>query len=181
MTHRLSNRCREEKKKNFQLSPHRLFTLSGLRPLNNIELASTSLFFISFTLTAQIWAQFKQEHINGSINDVRLRTRASGEMVLMSEQMWCHDSQMTFSSAISERVVIFFGTMVWKILLAMTMPCETIDAGFIMRHTYVCHGVWSLIGLDTNLHVKKKTMKDIPQTLKKAICLTCLRLSRLTE
>lgn len=37
----------------------------------------------------------------------------------------------------------------------MTMPCETIDAGFIMRHTYVCHGVWSLIGLDTNLHVKK--------------------------
>lgn len=179
MTHRLSNRCREEKK-NFQLSPHRLFTLSGLRPLNNIELASTSLFFISFTLAARIWAQFKQEHINGSINDVRLRTRASSEMVLMSEQMWCHDSQMTFSSAISERVDFF-----WHYGLKNS-------AGY----DYALRDNWCWFYNETHLCLsrclvtnrarhestcKKETIKDIPQTLKKAICLTCLRLSRLTE
>lgn len=96
----------KKKKKNSALSSSPLHTFWPTTTKHwtcfNISL------FISFTLTARTWAQFKQEHINDSINDARLRRRASGEMVLMSEQMWCHDSQMTFSSAINERVVIFF-------------------------------------------------------------------------
>lgn len=176
MTHRLSNRCRVEKKKN---SP-RLFT----HFLVYDHKTTVNMFFFTILFAPQEWAVFwtrTHRWLNKWCKIAKESIPRNG-LLEWTNVASRFPNDLFFFSVISGGGYFFLALWFEKTLQAMTR--ETTDAGFKMRHTYPCHSVRLLAMLETNLRVEKKlkrTVKDVPKTLKKAICSTGLRLSRLTE
>lgn len=160
MTHRLSNRCRVEKRKFF-------FSASSSFPLdpfsvydhwNNAELASTVFFFFPCSRPKRVsTVQTRTHHqLDEWSNHVEKSIQRNGSYEWTKWRAMVPKWQFFFFFFRLVRVVLSFGTMIWKLgWLWLSLMRRTMLV-FKMRHTYVCHGVQSLSRPDTSLHMKTK-------------------------